>query len=175
MFPNTPTSSPHPIGTGARGLGATAARPAVSGAEENLLGIPGDPYDGECILSHEFAHAVATMALPELDPSFPKRLAKCHRDALEGGLWKGTYAITNPDEYWAEGIQCWFHCNQPRRDKSHNGVWDRSGLQRHDPRLHRLIAEIFPRANWTWSHPSRRAGRDHLVGWDPRSATRFAW
>ena len=34
----------------ARGLGATHARPAVSGEEENLLGYPGDPYATENIL-----------------------------------------------------------------------------------------------------------------------------
>ncbi len=159
----------------ARGLGATPDRPAVSAGEENLLGIDGDPYRGESILIHEFAHAIAGMALPVLSPKFPSQLADCHRRAVDGGLWKGTYAATNPDEYWAEGVQCWFDCNQPRPDKSHNGIWDRKGLQRHDPRLHDLIGATFPERRWKWIPSAKRLGVEHLAGWDPRSSKPFRW
>ncbi|MGB0990832.1 MAG: glycoside hydrolase family 97 protein, partial [Akkermansiaceae bacterium] len=50
----------------ARGLGPTPHRPCVSCGEENLLNFPGDPYDDENILVHEFAHAVHDMALKTL-------------------------------------------------------------------------------------------------------------
>ena len=58
----------------ARGLGATFARPAVSCGEENLLGLPGDPYAKENILIHEFAHALHQMALIQLDNSFQNQI-----------------------------------------------------------------------------------------------------
>ncbi|MEO8353183.1 MAG: hypothetical protein ABI680_15745, partial [Chthoniobacteraceae bacterium] len=53
----------------ARGLGASVERPAVSGAEENLLAFPGDPYPTENIALHEFAHAIHEMAMKSLDPT----------------------------------------------------------------------------------------------------------
>ncbi len=59
----------------ARGLGASVERPAVSGAEENLLAFPGDPYPTENIALHEFAHAIHEMAMKSLDPTFDDRLA----------------------------------------------------------------------------------------------------
>ena len=32
--------------------------------------------------------------------------------ARERGLWKGTYAGTNPGEYWAESVQDWYDAGQ---------------------------------------------------------------
>ena len=53
----------------ARGLGATPERPCVSCGEENVLRYPGDPYDTESILVHEFAHAMHDMGLKRIDAS----------------------------------------------------------------------------------------------------------
>src|SRR5262249_44228483 len=58
----------------ARGLGPTRIRPAVSCAEENLLCFPGDPYVGENILIHEFAHAIHLMGLNSIEKTFDKKL-----------------------------------------------------------------------------------------------------
>jgi hypothetical protein len=62
----------------ARGLGATKIRPATSCGEENLLCYPGDPYFGESILIHEFAHTIHEIALAEVDPSFDARLKRAY-------------------------------------------------------------------------------------------------
>lgn len=159
----------------ARGLGATPWRPAVSGAEENLLSYPGDPYAGESILIHEFAHTLHERGIRTLDPDFDRRLEATHRAAREKALWKGTYADTNPAEYWAEGVQSWFDANQARRDASHNGIATRAALKRHDPALAALIASVFPRRSWRYVPVARRAGRGHLAGYDPAAAPRFVW
>jgi len=82
----------------ARGLGSTPEAPAVSCAEENLLAHPGDPYEQENILIHEFAHAMHEMGLNRVDPTFDTRLREAWEGAKEQGLWRGTYAITNPAE-----------------------------------------------------------------------------
>lgn len=160
----------------ARGLGATADAPAVSCAEENLLGYPGDPYVAENILVHEFAHAVHEMGLKALDPTFDGRLRAAFQSATNRALWKGTYAGTNHEEYWAEGVQSWFDDNR-ENDALHNHVNTRVELQEYDPGLAGLCAEVFGERAWRYLKPHRRptADRAHLVGFDPAAAPRFRW
>jgi putative membrane-bound dehydrogenase-like protein len=158
----------------ARGLGATRIRPAVSCGEENLLGFPGDPYRNENILIHEFAHAIHLMALNSIDRDFDRRLRKLYRSAMERGLWNGTYAATNPEEYWAEGVQSWFDCNRPK-DRQHNDANTREKLEKYDPDLARLIAEVFRANPWRYTPPDRRKNKAHLTGYDPAKAPTFAW
>ncbi|MFO0888940.1 MAG: glycoside hydrolase family 2 TIM barrel-domain containing protein [Isosphaeraceae bacterium] len=158
----------------ARGLGATTARPAVSGAEENLLNYPGDPYSTENILIHEFGHAMHEMGLSTADPTFDKRLRDAFATASEAGLWKGTYAATNPHEYWAEGVQSWFDTNR-ENDSQHNHVNTRDELKKHDPALASLLREVFGDTTWRYVRPDRRADRAHLAGYDPARAPHFAW
>ena len=105
----------------ARGLGGSRRDPVCSVAEENLLGFPGDPYDAECILIHEFAHNIHLRGLIRVDTSFDQRLKACYELALEEGLWRGKYASVNHNEYFAEGVQSWFNNNRPP-DHDHNHV-----------------------------------------------------
>ena len=42
------------------------------------------------------------------------------------GLWKGTYAASDIQEYWAEGVQSWFDTNR-HDDRAHNHVHTRAG------------------------------------------------
>lgn len=158
----------------ARGLGATPIRPAVTCGEENLLEYPGDPYRGENILVHEFAHAVHEMALRTEDPSFERRLRECYALAMREGLWKDTYAASNHKEYWAEGVQSWFDCNRSK-DRQHNGIALREELQKYDPRLAQLVAEVFRSNGWRYRPPSRRSHPGHLAGLDRNRLPTFSW
>lgn len=160
----------------ARGLGATPEAPAVSCAEENLLGYPGDPYATENILVHEFAHAVHEMGMKALDPTFDGRLREAFQSATNRALWKGTYAGTNHEEYWAEGVQSWFDDNR-ENDALHNHVNTRVELKAYDPGLAGLCAEVFGERAWRYVKPNRRAAADraHLVGFDADNAPRFRW
>lgn len=158
----------------ARGLGATHARPAVSCGEENLLRYPGDPYDAESILVHEFAHAIHQMGLESIDPSFNARLQAAYDAAMAEGLWQGTYAATNTHEYWAEGVQSWFDTNR-QNDDQHNHVDTREELCEYDPRLAELIRQTLGEREWRYSRPETRAGQGHLAGYDASAAPRFAW
>jgi hypothetical protein len=157
----------------ARGLGATRIRPSVSCGEENLLHMPGDPYRGENILIHEFAHTIHEIGLKAVDPTFDDRLRKAYSQAMERELWKGSYAATNRNEYWAEGVQSWFDCNR-RADSQHNGIRTREQLQERDPALAALLTEVFGSEAWRYKSPRERAD-SHLaeVKWD--SLPRFAW
>lgn len=158
----------------ARGLGPGPRRPIVSCAEENLLGYAGDPYRNENILIHEFAHAIDLEAMRYLDKAFARRLEAAYKAALAQGLWKGCYAATNKEEYWAEGVQSWFDANgQP--DASHNDIDTRRELEVYDPRLAALIREVFGDNAWRYRRAPERAGRGHLKGYDPAQAPTFAW
>lgn len=111
----------------ARGLGPTVHRPCVSCGEESILNFPGDPYDAESILVHEFAHAIHDMGLKTVDPTFDGRLQKVYEAAKAKGLWKGKYAMQNRHEYWAEATQSWFWNNR-ENDHDHNHVNTREEL-----------------------------------------------
>ena len=143
----------------ARGLGATAARPATSCAEENLLGYPDDPYRGENILIHEFGHTIHEFGLRTLDPSFDDRLKSAFNESLRRELWSHTYAATNVNEYWAEGVQSWFDANLSADppDGIHNRVCTREGIQQYDPGLARLLADSFPHEEWRWTRNGSHA------------------
>jgi cyclophilin family peptidyl-prolyl cis-trans isomerase len=160
----------------ARGLGATPEAPAVSCAEENLLSFPGDPYDDENILIHELAHAIHEMGLNRVDPTFAERLLAAYRDAETDGLWRGTYAATNPTEYWAEGVQSWFDDNR-QNDALHNRVNTRAELEEYDPALARLCREVFGEGDWRYRRPDKRDAdeREHLAAFDPAAAPTFSW
>ena len=82
---------------------------------------------------HEFAHAIHSMGLRTVAPTFQSRLSKVYQDAKAKGLWKDTYAISNISEYWAEGVQSWFDTNR-QNDSSNNHVDTRAELKSYDPR-----------------------------------------
>jgi hypothetical protein len=158
----------------ARGLGAMPIRPAVSCAEENLLGYPGDPYSSENILIHEFGHTIHEMGLRVADPTFEPRLRKAYDAAKKAGLWKGTYAGTNLHEYWAEGVQSWFDTNR-QNDSQHNHVDTREEVKAFDPPLAALLKEVFGDEAWRYRRPEQRTDKAHLAGYDAGRAPRFQW
>ena len=158
----------------ARGLGSSRQRPCVSCGEENLLRYKGDPYFTESILIHEFAHAFHLQGLNVADPKWEPKLKDCYENAMAEGLWKGKYAATNKEEYWAEGVQSYFDTNR-EDDHDHNHVNTRAELKAYDPRLYDLIDETFHGAEWRYTRPESRLGKGHLIGYDPKSAPVFAW
>lgn len=159
----------------ARGLGATEARPAVSCAEENLLGYPGNPYPAENILVHEFAHAIHERGMNTVDPTFDGRLQAAYAAAQHAGLWKNTYAGSNYREYWAVGAQCWFDCSRTN-DADHNQVGTRAAIKTYDPRLAALLSEVFGDRPWRYLPPAKRSPPSpHLAGFDISKAPTFAW
>jgi len=158
----------------ARGVGPTPIRPIVSCGEENLLRYPGDPYDEESILVHEFAHAIHLMGINSVDKEFDGRLRALYRNAMKKGLWKGKYAANNAEEYWAEGVQSYFDTNR-LPDHDHNHVDTREELREYDPELAALIAKEFRNSNWRYRRPDDRNYAGHLKGYDPKKAPKFTW
>jgi len=116
-------------GTG--GLGVT------SFGEENLLNLAGDRYDDESIGVHEFLHTVDA-ALGRIDPNWRARLRDTYRGAMDKGLWKNTYAASNPAEYWAEIGQSYFDCNRIN-NWNHGPIGTREQLKQYDPDGYELV------------------------------------
>lgn len=149
----------------ARGLGATPEARAVSAAEENLLSLAGDPYPREVIAIHEFAHAIHEMGLRRIDPTFDGRLREAFALARCRGLWKGTYAMVNHAEYWAEAVQCWFD-NNATNDALHTHVATREQLEAYDSGVASLCREVFLDHPWRYRRAMHRekAEKAHLEG-----------
>ena len=157
----------------ARGFGGSLTDPVCSCAEENMLAFDGDPYSTENILIHEFAHNIHLRGMVNIDKTFDGRLKKSYDAALAKGLWKGTYAATNKEEYFAEGVQSWFNNNR-QPDHDHNHVDTRVELKEYDPGLAALCEEVFGKTELEYTKPQTRL-KDHLEGYDPAKAPKFEW
>lgn len=99
--------------------------------------------------------------LAALDPTFDARLSALHAAALKAGLWQGTYAASNPAEYWAEAVKSYFDCNRAADppDGVHNAVRTREGLRAHDAGLFALVDEALEGNPWRWTPAGAHAGR----------------
>lgn len=157
----------------ARGLGGSRTDPVCSCAEENVLAYKGDPYHAENILIHEFAHNIHLRGMLRVDKTFDDRLKKAYEHAMTNGLWRGVYAATNRNEYFAEGVQSWFNNNRPP-DHDHNHVDTRKELQEYDPGLAALCEEVFGETKLVYTKPATRL-TGHLAGFDPETAPKFVW
>jgi len=160
----------------ARGLGG---RP-VSCGEENLLAYRGDPYRGENIFIHEFAHAIHG-ALAALDPKFNDRLRALFEKARKSGRFRG-YAMTSFGEFWAEGVQSWFNCNRnggiealDANGKTICQVNTRSQMKRYLPEFSKMIDQAFGHNQWAYVPVLKRLHEPHLRGYDPAQAPAFRW
>ena len=146
---STPTDTPGvDWNERARGLGGTLAIPVASCGVENLLCHPCDRYYGENVLMHEFGHTIEVIALAH-DAPFQQALQAAYNTALAKGLWRGTYAATNPREYWAEGVQDWFDANL-HDVGDHNEVHTRAQLAAYDGALHDLLGSVFVDDGWRY-------------------------
>ena len=132
----------------------------MSCGEENLLCYPVDRYDDENIFIHEFAHCIHLMGLNRIDEAFDKKLKRLYEKAVARGLWKYTYAGSNPEEYWAEGVQSYFDANR-EKNYNHNHVNRREELEAYDPDLAQFVAETFrhtDETDWRYKPVAKQPG-----------------
>ncbi len=139
-----------------RGVGATQWYPITSCAEENLLCLRDDVYAREDICVHETAHSLQgsggklpTQRLTLLTggEDLDAAIDTLYDSAMSDGLFDNTYAASNHEEYWAEGVQAYFGTNVEGPvggDGVHNQIDTRAELQAYDPPLFDLIHGIFP-------------------------------
>lgn len=118
----------------------TGGKPTSFG-EENLLCLPLDRYDDESIGVHEFCHTIDA-TLRSIDPTWPERRNTTFRHALAQGLWKNTYAGSNPAEFWAEVSQAYFDCGRAN-NWNHGPISRREQLKYYDPETYDLVRATF--------------------------------
>src|SRR6185503_15488347 len=129
----------------------TGGRPTSFG-EENLLSLPIDRYDDESIGVHEFCHTIDG-TLRSIDPEWSERKTAVYRKAIAKGLWKNTYAGSNPGEFWAEVAQSYFDCNRVN-NWNHGPIGTREQLKAYDPDTYELVRATFnlkPEHDWRYS------------------------
>lgn len=155
----------------------TGGKPTSFG-EENLLCLPVDRYDDESIGLHEFCHTIdATLA--SLDSTWRERKNKVYRHAVEQGLWKNTYAGSNPGEFWSETCQAYFDCARVN-NWNHGPIGTREQLKVYDPEMYDLIRAAFnlsPAQDWRYAWLQKLPNvipppaRFHNPAW----YTKFTW
>ena len=118
---------------------------SASCGEENLLALPQDKYTGENILIHEFAHLIHLVGIVGVESDFNDRLEALWKSAGEKGLWAGTYALSNKEEYFAECVQSFFNSNRYAEPANgvHNSMNRRAKLKAYDPDMYKLLKEYF--------------------------------
>ena len=130
------------------------------GSEESAFG-------RTSLVVHELAHTIHGNALNQLiDPTFDNRLKAVYNAAMEKGLWSGTFAASNREEYWADGVDSWFD-NSTFIDT--NPIKTRDALKAYDPALALLIAEVFGDNDWRYTAAVTRTHLPHLRGFNPQA------
>jgi len=68
------------------------------------------------------------------------------------GLFVSSYSATNEQEYWAEGAQGLVRlCRPCEKDPTvHSGIWNRQQLKDYDPRLAKLLEEVYGDGDWRY-------------------------
>ena len=137
----------------------------IYASEENILYSEQVPRNS--ILIHEMAHGAH---LAGLDATFNERLKAAYHAAMRQGLWQGTYASTNPAEYWADGAMYWFGALSSR------GIGiNRDELKTYDQALAGLLTEVFGDGDWRYTAPATRTLFPHLQGFSPQDAPSREW
>jgi hypothetical protein len=121
----------------ARGLGGVY----TTGAEENVLGYPNTRYYGEHILVHEWSHGIMS-AIRTADPPLYAEIQTAYKEAMARGQYKGHYAETTANEYWAEGTQWWFWSNYEWMDGA-TRLQTPDDLKAYDPKLFELLGRVY--------------------------------
>lgn len=159
----------------ARGLGGTP----VTCGEENVLNFKGDPYVGESIFIHEFAHGVHHSGLRG-SGGFELKLRGLFRKAKESGKFSG-YCMSSAGEFWAEGVQSWFDCNRKEivYQEEEGGeevlIRTREQMLKYMPEFSKLLAQSFAGNDWRYTETSKRSEDAHLKEFDRKIAPEFSW
>ncbi len=131
---------PDSLNQRARGVFNPSPVPNAFAAEENILCYERDGWHGENILVHEFGHALKISGFQAIDATFEARVKSAFDAAIAAGKYAGLYASSNPEEYWAEGLQDYFDVHQNRDPNDTN---TRDQLAACDPPLYAILDEKF--------------------------------
>jgi hypothetical protein len=150
----------------ARSLDYTPELKRIVVPEENVLGLPGEPCAGRCVMVGAFARALYRVTgcraaveasesrrdrqqfelrVKRLDIEFDRRLAKTYEAATGKSLWRGTAAARDRVEYWAAGVEAYFDAAGQGQPPSlaERPITTREALKVYDPELYALVDETM--------------------------------
>ena len=86
------------------------------------------------------------MRVQRMDVRFDEKLKTAYEGAMSKGRWKGTAAVHNRVEYWAEGVLAYFNATGPAgtapADAEHP-ITTREALSSTTPTCSRLVNETM--------------------------------
>ena len=85
------------------------------------------------------------LRVTRLDTRFDEKLKRCFEAAMAKGSWKGTAAVHDRVEYWAEGVVSYFDATGQAaapNDAAHP-ITTREALKDYDPDLYALVNETM--------------------------------
>jgi hypothetical protein len=157
----------------------SADRKLLVMSEENVLGNPNDVGVGSSQIIREFAKALYQVCgtrpvdpnwenrgrdvqqyelrVKRLDVQFDEKLKKIYDSAMTNKKWRGTPAIRNPAEYWAEGVLAYFDATgqEGAPNDAPHPIATRELLKEYDPELFALVNETMAydgHVDWRYMH-----------------------
>jgi hypothetical protein len=149
-------------------------------AEENVLGNLNDNGVGSCEVIREFAKAFYQVCgtrpidpnwdnrgrdvqqyelrVKRLDVQFDDKLKQFYDSAMSNKKWRGTPAVHNRAEYWAEGVLAYFDAigQQAAPNDAPHPISSRELLKEYDPDLFALVNETMAydgHVDWRYARP----------------------
>ena len=151
----------------ARFLDYSAHKKLLVVAEENVLGNPNDNGVGSCEVIREFAKALYQVCgtrpidtnrdnrgrdvqqyelhVKRLDIQFDEKLKQLYDSAMGDKKWRGTPAVRDRVEYWAEGVLAYFDATgqESAPNDAPHPIATRELLKEYDPGLFALVNETM--------------------------------
>ncbi|MGO8926202.1 MAG: hypothetical protein ACLQU3_04840 [Limisphaerales bacterium] len=119
-----------------RGMGGLL----TSCGEENLLKLEKDRYRGRDICVHEFAHNILGYGVSR---DVRDKVRQQYRRSLDQGVWVGSYAGSNFDEFFAELTMWYFGTHGDLGMKGAKPANGRDGLRAYDPEAFALLDAFY--------------------------------
>jgi hypothetical protein len=130
----------------ARGLGGLT--PTIC-AEDSIMCLPGDRWNGDCICPHEAGHTLYSSGIARV-PELSDRLTKITDDARASRRIANAYVWMDGNEsgMMAWGVQVWYDCAiNGTNGGYHSDINTRAELAKEMPEFHQFLSELMPADN----------------------------
>ncbi len=89
----------------------------------------------------------------DLDPAFNDQVVAARQNALDNGLWNGSWITESNGNYWNYGVQAYFNSIDMVNGAADEFTNTRAELATYDPQLFTLIHSVFNSEEWTPACP----------------------
>jgi hypothetical protein len=134
--------------------------------EENVLRLPGEPFDGKDMVVSVFAKGLYLVTgtrpadrsfdtkkqkqqyelrVKRMDAEFDRKLTELHAESQKSSLWKGTPAWSDRAQYWTAGVEAYFDAAGAgwAPNLADRPITTRAALKTYDPGLFSLVDETM--------------------------------